>query len=378
MDIFFKTAAHRQNRALLPLVVAVTLALGYILLPFFGAILWGVIMALLFAPLNRWLLPRVRHQPNTAAMLTLLIVLFVVVLPAALVAASLVREAALVFQRIQSGDLDPTRYFQGVFNALPSWVASLLEYIGLGSFSTVLRRLTSALTQGTQFIAEQTFTIGQNTFDFVASLFITLYLAFFLIRDGREVVQTVGHAIPLAAIHKQALLQKFVTVIRATVKGNLLIAAIQGALGGLAFGYLGVSGALLWAVLMGFLSLVPAVGAALVWLPVAVYFFIAGEILKSLALLAYGVLVIGLVDNLLRPFLVGKDTRLPDYIVMITTLGGMAVFGINGFVLGPVIAAMFFAVWHIHVSVQSRTDEPVSNPPAECASAPTAPCQTLK
>jgi predicted PurR-regulated permease PerM len=128
------------------------------------------------------------------------------------------------------------------------------------------------------------------------------------------------------------------------------VAIAQGALGGLGFWYLGVSGALLWAVLMAFLSLLPAIGAGLVWVPVALYFLITGALWKSVALLAYGVLVIGLVDNLLRPLLIGKETRMPDYIVMITTLGGMAVFGLNGFVLGPVIAAMFIAVWHIQSS----------------------------
>jgi len=137
-------------------------------------------------------------------------------------------------------------------------------------------------------------------------------------------------------------------VIRATVKGNLLVAAIQGALGGVAFWFLGVSAALLWAVLMAFLSLLPAVGAGLVWVPVAIYLFMTGVVWQSLALVAWGVLVIGLVDNVLRPLLVGKDTGMPDYVVMITTLGGMAVFGINGFVVGPAIAAMFFAVWHIY------------------------------
>jgi predicted PurR-regulated permease PerM len=110
---------------------------------------------------------------------------------------------------------------------------------------------------------------------------------------------------------------------------------------------------LLWAVLMAFLSLLPAVGAGLVWVPVALYFFLTGAIWQGIALVAYGVLVIGLVDNLLRPILVGKDTRMPDYVVMITTLGGMAVFGINGFVMGPAIAAMFIAVWHIYVTARN-------------------------
>lgn len=122
----------------------------------------------------------------------------------------------------------------------------------------------------------------------------------------------------------------------------------------MAFWFLGVGAALLWAVLMAFLSLLPAVGAGLVWLPVAIYFLTKGALWQGVALVAYGVFVIGLVDNLLRPVLVGKDTRMPDYVVMIATLGGMAVFGINGFVIGPVIAAMFIAVWHIHVKSRDR------------------------
>ena len=105
---------------------------------------------------------------------------------------------------------------------------------------------------------------------------------------------------------------------------------------------------------MAFLSLLPAVGAALVWLPVAAYFLLTGALWQGIALIAYGVLVIGLVDNLLRPVLVGKDTRMPDYLVMITTLGGMAVFGINGFVIGPAIAAMFIAAWHIFGTTRSH------------------------
>jgi len=228
----------------------------------------------------------------------------------------------------------------------------VLDRLGLANFNTLQRRITTAMAQGSQFAATQVFNIGQNTFEFVISMFIALYLAFFLIRDGNTVVRAIGRAIPLAPSHKQQLWEKFATVVRATVKGNLLVAAIQGALGGLAFWFLGVGGALLWAVVMAALSLLPAIGAAMVWLPVALYFLATGAIWQGLSLMAYGVLVIGLVDNLLRPVLVGKDTLMPDYVVMITTVGGMAVFGINGFVLGPLIAAMFLAVWHIFGSTR--------------------------
>ena len=235
-----------------------------------------------------------------------------------------------------------------MFDALPAWITSLLDRFGMIDFETLQKRLVTALAEGSQFIATQAVSIGQNTFEFLANLCITLYLAFFLIRDGADVARTMRRAIPLAPAHKKELIARFATVIRATVKGNLLVAAIQGGLRGVAFWFLGVTGAILWGVLMAFLSLLPAIGAALVWVPVAIYFFISGGTWQGIALVAWGVLVIGLIDNLLRPILVGKDTQMPDYVVMITTLGGMAAFGINGFIIGPAIAAMLIAVCQIY------------------------------
>ena len=335
------------------LLVVVSVALGWILLPFYGTILWGAIIALLFSPLYRWLLPRLKRRRTRAALLTLLVVLIIVVVPFALVTASLAREVTAIFESLQSGDLNPALYFRELFAGLPNWVASLLDRVGLTDFDALQARLSAALTQASKLLATQVLSIGQNTFEFLANLCVTLYLTFFLLRDGDVVVRAMHRAIPLPLAHKRELEGKFTTVIRATVKGNLLVAAIQGALGGLAFWFLGVTGALLWAVLMAFLSLLPAIGAGLVWLPVAIYFLVTGAIWQGIALIAYGVLVIGLVDNLLRPLLVGKDTRMPDYVVMITTLGGMAVIGINGFVLGPAIAAMFIAVWNIYITMHA-------------------------
>ncbi|MDD2881050.1 MAG: AI-2E family transporter [Rhodoferax sp.] len=340
------------NRALLPLLVAASAALVVILLPFYAAIMWGVILALLFTPLYRWLLVRMGRRPTLAALCTMAVVILIVVLPATLVMVALAQETSSIYLRLQSGEVNPAKYFRHIFDQLPDWVTAVLDRLGLVSFNTLQRRITTAMAQGSEFAATQVFNIGQNTFQFVVSLFIALYLAFFLIRDGNTVLRAIGQVIALAPPHKQQLWEKFATVVRATVKGNLLVAAIQGALGGLAFWFLGIGGALLWAVVMAALSLLPAIGAALVWLPVAFYLLSTGAIWQGLALMAYGVLVIGLVDNLLRPILVGKDTRMPDYVVMITTLGGMAVFGVNGFVLGPLIAAMFIAVWHIFGSTR--------------------------
>lgn len=339
--------AAPQSAVLLGLLLASTAALVWILLPFFGPILWGVIIALLFSPLNRRLLRSTGQRRTLSALLTMLVVLLVVVVPFAILSALLAREASGVYQRLQSGQWQPTSYLRGLFDALPGSVTVWLDRLGWGDFDAAQARLAAALARGSQLIAEQVLGFGQNTFEFITGLFIALYLAFSLIRDGHSLARAARHSMPLQAAHQRQLIDKFGTVIRATVKGNLAVAALQGLLGGLAFWALGVGAPVLWGTLMAFLSLVPAVGAALVWGPVAIYFLVIGSPAKGLLLAGFGVFVIGLVDNLLRPVLVGKDTQLPDYVVLITTLGGIAVMGINGFVVGPVIAAMVVALWHI-------------------------------
>jgi predicted PurR-regulated permease PerM len=337
-----------EKRVLLGLLGLATVALLWVLLPYYGTILWGIVIALLFAPLNRRLIQRLNLRRTIAALLTLLLVVVIVILPLSLVTVALAQEASAVYQQLESGALNPLQYLRGVFDALPRGVTAWLDRFGLVDFNTLERRLTAALAQASQLIAKQALGIGQNTFEFVVELFVTLYLAFFLLRDGPGLARALRTALPLAPAQCNELIGTFSVVVRATVKGNLLIAALQGLLGGLAFWWLGVHGALLWAVAMALLSLLPAVGAALVWVPVAVSLMLTGALWQGVALTAWGVLVIGLVDNLLRPILVGKDTRLPDFVVLLTTLGGLTVFGVNGFVLGPAIAAMFVAVWHLY------------------------------
>ena len=334
---------------LLALLALMAVALVAVLVPFYGTLLWALIIALLFAPLQRWLLPRVGGRRSVAALLTMLVVLLIVVLPFVLITMGLVSEAAALYERLKSADLDPAAAFRRMVEGLPQWATKPLRSVGLGDVDHLQVQLGQMLSRGGQMLAARALQFGQNTFDLVISLFVMLYIAFFLLRDGQALVQTLRHAVPLSRVHQSRLMRKFSTVIRATVKGNMLVAALQGALGGLAFWVLDVRGALLWAVLMGFLSLLPAIGAALVWVPVALYFLSTGDIVRGVAMAAWGALVIGLVDNLLRPLLVGQDTRLPDWVVLITTLGGMALFGFHGFVLGPVIAGMFLAVWQITV-----------------------------
>jgi predicted PurR-regulated permease PerM len=171
-------------------------------------------------------------------------------------------------------------------------------------------------------------------------------------------VRKIRTAVPLEENQKRRLQLKFNRVVRATVKGNLLVAVTQGALGGLIFWFLDIPSALLWAVLMALLSLLPAVGAGIVWVPVAVWFLLSGAIWQGVVLALFGVFVIGLVDNVLRPVLVGKDTKMPDYLILISTLGGLGIFGLNGFVIGPLIAALFIASWGLYVETKHKVQLP--------------------
>ncbi len=336
-----------HDKAFVVLLVAVTAAFGWILWPFFGAIFWAAVLAVLFAPVNRRIERRLGKRPSLAALATLAIILVMVILPSALVTATLLKEAYGVYERFQSGEIDFGRYFKQVLDVLPAWVTGLLDTLGLTSLGAVQEKLSQGMAKGIQVVAGQALNVGQNTLDFVVSFFIMLYLLFFLLRDGAGLSRRVRRAIPLPEALQRDLFGKFATVVRATMKGTIVVALVQGALGGLIFWILGVQAPVLWAVVMAFLSLLPAVGTALVWAPVALYLLVSGSVWQGVVLIAYGVLVIGLVDNVLRPILVGKDTRMPDYVVLIATLGGMAIFGLNGFVIGPVVAALFIASWDV-------------------------------
>ena len=366
-----------ESKFFVLLLVVVSLGFLWVLSPFYGAVFWGAVFAIVFSPLHARLLKTMPTRRTLTAALALLCILLLVILPLGLLSALLVQEAGLVFQRMQSGELSFSLYFQQIYAALPDWATALLGRFGLTDVALVQDRIATSLKQGSQFFATQAFNIGQNTFDFLMGFFIMLYLLFFFLRDGSALGRRMTDTLPLEGDIKRDLSGKFITVIRATVKGNIVVAMVQGALGGLIFWILDIHAPVLWGTLMAFLSLLPAIGAAIVWLPVAIYFLVTGAVLNGLLLAAFGVLVIGLVDNVLRPLLVGKDTKLPDYLVLMSTIGGMALFGLNGFVIGPVIAAMFVAAWDLF-SI-SREMEPLvplkpaatkSEPPSEQPSEP--------
>ena len=345
-----------EDNAFLLLIIAVSLAFVWILLPFYGAVLWGTVTTILFVPLYRRLLEPMGQRRNLAAFATVMIIIAIVILPMTLIGASLTQEALGFYEKVQSGELDLVRFFQQVHDVLPAWATNLLDRFGIASLGAVQEKVSTGLMAGSQYIATQALSIGQSTFDFVANLFVMLYLLFFLLRDEDALTKRIRDAIPLHAEQQRAFLLKFTIVIRATVKGDMLVALLQGTLGGLIFWFLGIGAPLLWGVVMAFFSLLPAIGAGLIWIPVAVYLLATGAIWQGVVLIAFGALIIGLVDNFLRPMLVGKDTKMPDYVVLISTLGGIATFGLNGFVIGPVIAAMFIAAWDIFTASRQHAE----------------------
>lgn len=346
-----------EEKSFLLLLVAVTAAFVWILWPFSGAILWATVLAIVFMPLYRLILRWTRQRQNVAALITLAIILFIVVLPVIGVSVALVSQVVSVYQRIEFGHFDPGLFVNQIPEMLPEWVTTVLNYLDLTDFAALRTRFSALLTQGGQFIAGQALAIGQNTVGLIISFFVMLYLLFFLLRDGETLATGIRDSVPLDVAQQHALFRRFSTVIRATVKGSIVVAIVQGTLGGLMFWLLGIQGALLWGTVMAVLSLLPAVGAGLVWLPVGLYLLVTGAIWQGIALIAFGALVISTIDNVLRPILVGGATKIPDYVVLTATLGGIAIFGINGLVIGPVIAAMFLAAWDLFSEQRAAMEE---------------------
>ncbi len=345
-----------EHRALLWLVVSTSLAFGLVLWPYLGAVLWALFIAIVFQPLQQRMMRRTGRRSSLAALFSLLVILLIVILPVIIVSMSVAQEVADVVQQMRSGEVDVFASVQKAIESLPAWIRSLLGRFGIFDVTGLQRQVGALLTSSGQAITNHVLGLGQITLDFVVALFVMLYLLYFMLRDGELLVTRLMRTVPLENQHTERLLTQFTTVVRATVKGNVVIAIVQGALGGAAFAFLGIPGALLWGTLMTLLSLLPAVGAAIVWAPVAIWLFATGQVWQATVLTAWGVLVIGLIDNVLRPILVGKDTRLPDYLVLLATLGGISAFGLNGFVIGPVIAAMFLVAWDLLTRVRQQTD----------------------
>lgn len=336
-----------QELSFLILLAILTAAFLWLLHPYYGALLWAGVLAILFDPLQSRLEVWLDGRRGLAAVLSLLACICVVLVPGSMVVAALAQEAGNLYNRIDTREIDLSQIFQRITDSLPPWALNFMASIDLGDISEIQSRLTSFAMSASRMIGTQALSISQGTAHFLISLGVMLYVLFFLFRDRDRIIAALRRASPLKDRHTDRLLERFALVAKATVMGNLLIAIIQGGIGGVAFWLLGIQGAVLWGVLMAVLSLLPAVGAFLVWGPAAGILFLSGDPVRGLILIGIGVLVISSVDNLLRPPLVGKGIRLPDYVVLVSTLGGLSLFGMNGFVVGPLIAALFVAIWSL-------------------------------
>lgn len=331
----------------LAILLAISAAFAMVLWPFLTAILWAVIAAILFTPVYRALLARMPKWPNSAALATLLLIIAIVILPAAVLTIALVGEATTLYVRVQAGEIDFAHIAATFLAAMPDWANEFLASIGINNMADARDMFGAGAADGVRTVLGQALAVGQSLFGLFIKMSVVLYLAFFLLRDGDALQRRVADAVPLRAEHLGLLVDRFIVVVRATIKGSIVVAIIQGLIGGTVLWALGVEAPLLWGVMMGAASLLPAVGTGLIWVPMAIYLLLTGAIWQGLVLVFCGLFVIGMVDNILRPVLVGRETRIPDYIVLITTLGGLQLFGFHGIVIGPVIAAMFIAVWDI-------------------------------
>lgn len=342
-----------ENNAFLGLLLLATLAFLWMLRPFFDDIFWSVVIGLLFMPLRQWLQRR-GLGANAASLCTVLVSLAFIILPAGYLLYTCLTELAQLYTRL-SGNADEIGVMvDKLRQALPA-VIEWLEKFGYGP-EKIKAAFSSAAVTVSGYLARQTMAIGGGTVNWFIDLAIVLYLAFFLLRDGERIRQLLIRALPFGDHREELLFARFALMLRATVRGSLLVAVAQGALGGLIFAVLGLRAPVLWGVIMTLLSLIPVVGAAVVWLPAAIYLLLTGEPVSGVVLMVYGVCVIGLADNALRPILVGRDTKLPDFMVLLSTLGGFALFGLDGFITGPVLAVLFVTLWQIFMEEFSSAE----------------------
>jgi predicted PurR-regulated permease PerM len=339
---------------------------------FLMPVFWAAVLAVIFRPSFLHFTQLLRGRRSTAALATTLMVVLVVLLPFTLLAIAVGQQAYSLYLRITMGEISIAAPLAFVERQLPA-VARMLDRVNI-DLDRVRVSLESAAVVVTQWIAAQALTIGQNALIMMVMFFLMLYFLFFFFRDGERIVQGLIRAIPMGDERETRLFMRFAEVSRATVKGTLIVAAVQGALGGLMFAIVGIHAALFWGVAMGILSLLPAVGAGLIWAPAAIIFFATGSIWKGVFLVVAGTLVVGLIDNLLRPILIGRQAHMPDYLVLLATLGGLAVFGLAGFVAGPIIASLVLVMWEVFADEYAPivTPEPTAAPlpPAPAPAAP--------
>jgi len=331
---------------LLLMVAVISIVFLVMIRGYLKAVFLAAVFSAIAHPLYRKLRDKLGGRQALASGITLLILVLLVILPLSgflgIVAAQALELTENVIPWVQEKIRDPS----GLHFTLPSWVPlqdKLQPYT-----KQIAGKLGEAAGTIGAFLFNSISSGTRGTATFFLNLFIMLYALFFFLIQGESLRNSFVAYSPLSTEDKQRLLNKGISVARATIKGTLVIGIVQGALGGIAFAVVGIKGAAFWATIMAVLSIIPAVGTALVWIPAVIYLLLTGHIGAGIGLLAWCAAVVGSVDNLLRPRLVGGDTEMPDLLILLSTLGGLSMFGAVGLIIGPVIAGIFMTVWEIY------------------------------
>jgi predicted PurR-regulated permease PerM len=345
-----------QQASFLIILAVVSLLMAVIVYPFAQPLLWAALAAIMFQPLYRKILRRLRGRRNPAAGLSLLVIFILVLVPAGWIASMVIEQAIVLVTTLQRQPLDLAAWFDTFYGALPEIARDAFDRSGWADITMIQTRLQELLTQSVGMIATQAVTIGSEALGFFLSFGVGLYVMFFLLRDGERIGRTVLCAVPVERSIADRLAERFLGIVRATIKGTGVVALVQGTLGWITLMIAGVPSALLFGVVMAIFALVPVIGSGAVWVPAGIWLLISGATWQGLFVLLTGFFIISSADNVLRPILVGRDTGIPDWIILITTLGGISLVGFSGIVLGPLVAGLFLASWSI-LREQREEDE---------------------
>lgn len=319
----------------------------YIIGPFSYPIFWAAILAVTFRPMY---LAIHRHLKNRSlsAGLTVMATVLIIFIPLFILATIVINESVILYNHVTEGGFF-VKLEQGAdqLRTLPH----IGQYIG-PQLETTLSNwqvyATDVAKDVSTYLAKNLGNIIQVPLYFLLMFAIMLYALFYFLKDGKRFLQRLMHLSPLGDEYETMLYDRFTSTARATLKGTFIVGAVQGTLGGLLFWAVGIEGAFVWGFIMTFLSVIPTGGAAIVWLPAGIIMLALGNIWQGVAILLIGTLVISLIDNLLRPPLVGRDTQMHPLLVLLSTLGGISIFGLSGFIIGPVIVALFLSVMAIY------------------------------
>ena len=338
-----------QRWFLLLLALLITIGFYRVVEPFIISVLMAAIFAGMTRPFFLWLVKKTRGRERTAAVLTVLAILGVIIVPAIFFVGLLANEALNVSESVGPWIQEQAQNPGAIELRFGTWARDL-PVVGdlVPDREVILGKLGEIAGIIGGYLVSGLGAATRGTFNFILQLCIMLYANYFFLRSGKEILAKIMYMVPLESEQEDRLISRFVSVTRATLKGTLVIGILQGFLAGLAFAVVGIEGAIFWGTIMAVLSIIPAVGAAVVWVPAVIYLLSTGQVVSGIGLLLWCGIVVGSSDNILRPILVGKDTKMPDLLVLLSTLGGIGVYGALGVIIGPIIAALFLTVWELY------------------------------